>query len=153
MRYIHRRLDDGTELYFLANKTTQAAEAVCSLRGQGRQPEFWWPETGRTEPVVQYESKGGVIRLPLRLEAAESVFVVFRAGARPLDPVVSVTRDGRPAGPAAASRPAIVIQKARYGIVSDPSRTRDVRAKLQAMVDGGVVDFQVADLAAGDDPA
>jgi hypothetical protein len=81
VRYIHRRMADGTEFYFLANKTTKAAEAVCWLRGQeGRQPEFWWPETGRIEPAARYGSKGGVIRLPLRLEAAESVFVVFRAG-------------------------------------------------------------------------
>ena len=45
------------------------------------------------------------------------------------------------------------IDKALYGVLGDAKRTRDVRAKLQRIVDSGDNNFQVALLAAGDDPA
>jgi len=45
------------------------------------------------------------------------------------------------------------IEKAVYGVPGAPKRSRDVRAKLQAIVDGGESSFQVSRLAAGDDPA
>jgi hypothetical protein len=45
------------------------------------------------------------------------------------------------------------IDTARYGVLDDPKRTRDVRVKLQKMIDAGGNGFQVASLAAGDDPA
>jgi len=155
-RYIHRRLEDGTDLYFVANKSNAAREAVCTLRVQGGRPELWWPETGRIEPAARYTVKGGVTRIPLRLEAAESVIVVFPARVRPGKPVdhmVSLACNGKPVQPITGPRAAIVIKKASYGILDDPQRTRDVRAKLQAVVDGGATGFQVAEMAAGDDPA
>ena len=40
-----------------------------------------------------------------------------------------------------------------YGVLGDPLRTRDVRAKVQQIVDAGEDRFEVARLAAGDDPA
>ncbi len=48
---------------------------------------------------------------------------------------------------------AIVITSARYGVLNDPARTRDVREKVQRIVDGGETSFEVPRLAAGDDPA
>ncbi len=47
----------------------------------------------------------------------------------------------------------IAVEKALYGILDDPSRTRDVREKLQHLLDTGESQFQVAQLAQGDDPA
>ena len=47
----------------------------------------------------------------------------------------------------------ITVEKARYGVLDDPKRTRDVRAKLQALVDAGESSFVVARMAEGDDPA
>jgi len=47
----------------------------------------------------------------------------------------------------------IVVQKASYGVLNDPTRTRDVKTKVQELVDSGETDFAVASLAAGDDPA
>jgi hypothetical protein len=80
------------------------------------------------------------------------VFVVFRKPAAAFDPVVSFTRDGQSVF-ASAKPPAIEIQKATYGVPGDPQRTRDVRGKVQAMLDRGAADIQVADLARDDDPA
>ncbi|OHB85412.1 MAG: hypothetical protein A2V98_12725 [Planctomycetes bacterium RBG_16_64_12] len=47
----------------------------------------------------------------------------------------------------------ITVEKALYGVLSDPQRTRDVREKVQRIADAGESDFQVARMAAGDDPA
>jgi hypothetical protein len=47
----------------------------------------------------------------------------------------------------------ITVEKAVYGVLGDPQRTRDVRAKLQRLADAGESSFQVARMAAGDDPA
>jgi alpha-L-rhamnosidase len=47
----------------------------------------------------------------------------------------------------------VTVEKARYGVLDDPKRTRDVRQKLQALVDAGESSFVVARMAEGDDPA
>jgi hypothetical protein len=47
----------------------------------------------------------------------------------------------------------LVVDKARYGVLDDPKRTRDVRAKLQRLVDAGESSFPVSRMADGDDPA
>ncbi|NLH17862.1 MAG: hypothetical protein GX455_14900, partial [Phycisphaerae bacterium] len=47
----------------------------------------------------------------------------------------------------------VMIDSARYGVLEDPKRTRDVRAKLQKLVDAGFTTFKVAQMAEGDDPA
>lgn len=47
----------------------------------------------------------------------------------------------------------IVVEKALYGVLDDPKRTRDVKALVQRWADAGESSFQVARLAAGDDPA
>ncbi len=46
-----------------------------------------------------------------------------------------------------------VVQEARYGVLDDPARTRDVREKLQRLIDSGETAFPVARMADGDDPA
>ncbi len=153
LRYIHRRLEGG-DLYFVANRDQQPTEAVCCFRVHGR-PELWWPETGRIESAAVYDETHGGTRLPIRLESSGSVFVVFRDGAA-VEPerVVSVTRDGQPILPAPASAAKrIVIQKARYGVLNDPKRTIDVRARVQSLVDHGQTAFGVAEMAEGGDPA
>ncbi len=47
----------------------------------------------------------------------------------------------------------ITVQKARYGVLTDPQRTRNVRDRVQRLVDAGESSFQVARMAEGDDPA
>ena len=41
-------------------------------------PEFWWPDTGRTEPVNDFVIQDGITRIPLRLDRSGSDFVIFR---------------------------------------------------------------------------
>ena len=47
----------------------------------------------------------------------------------------------------------VVIDTARYGVLDDPKRTRDVRGKLQRLAGSGYTTFKVAQMAEGDDPA
>ena len=82
-RYIHRRAQDGSEIYFVANKQNAPTEATCRFRVSGRRPEFWWPETGRIERPAIYSEANGVTSLPVWLPEFGSVFVVFRPGAAP----------------------------------------------------------------------
>ncbi|MEI6647150.1 MAG: glycosyl hydrolase [bacterium] len=77
LRYIHRATAD-TDLYFVANPKPTAMDAVAEFRITGKQPELWWPDTGRTELAKDYEIKDGITRVPLRLDPSGSVFVIFR---------------------------------------------------------------------------
>lgn len=54
---------------------------------------------------------------------------------------------------ATVKRERLVVVSATYGVPGDAKRTRDVRDKLQRIIDGGASQFTVGDLAQGDDPA
>ena len=105
LRFIHKIMDGG-EVYFIANKTPDVQEAFCSFRVRGRRPELWRPETGEIVRPAVYDEVEGRVRVPLRFEPDESVFVVFRADAAiESDRIVSVTRNSeellgtKPPGP------------------------------------------------------
>ena len=82
IRYIHRRAGE-TDIYFLANGSTEVSTVNCSFRVRGKLPELWYPDSGSTMALMAYEEKGGCTRVQMRFEPTESVFVVFR---RPADP-------------------------------------------------------------------
>jgi hypothetical protein len=97
LRYIHKTLP-GREVYFMANRTLEPEEAVCEFRVEESIPELWWPDTGRVEKPAMYEQRGKVLRLPIRLEPAGSVFVLFRPErAAGMKQIVSVMRNGEAA--------------------------------------------------------
>ncbi len=152
VRWIHRSVE-GAEVYFVASNSPQPREAVCTFRVAGLRPEFWRPETGEVEPVAVYEQSGGTTRIPISFEPSGSVFVVFREGTGGIDPVVSVSLEGKRMIPAPEPEAVVRVEKAVYGVPGDAKRTRDVRAKLQAILDGGESALTVSRMAAGDDPA
>ncbi len=152
VRWIHRKIG-ATEIYFVASNHQQPREVLCTFRVSGLRPEFWRPETGEIEPVPVYEQADGTTRIPIAFEPSGSVFVVFRGAAGAFDPVVGVTLDGRPAVPSPEPEVNVRIEKAVYGVLDDPPRSRDVRAKLQDLLDGGETSIAVSRMAAGDDPA
>jgi len=47
----------------------------------------------------------------------------------------------------------IAVEKARYGVLNDPNRTRDMRETVQRLADSGESRFKVSLMAQGDDPA
>lgn len=74
----HRMLADG-DLFFVSNRQRRVEEITASFRGMaGRQPEIWRPETGGRELAAVDGVVGDRAVVPLRLEPAESVFVLFR---------------------------------------------------------------------------
>ncbi|AKJ63690.1 glycosyl hydrolase [Kiritimatiella glycovorans] len=81
--HVHRRMEDGTEIYFVANTQRKEAEDVdCAFRVTGKRPELWDPRTGETRPLPEYSVEGPMIRVPLDFAPLESYFVLFReAGA------------------------------------------------------------------------
>ena len=152
-RFLHRSTGD-TDLYFVANGKPSAATATCAFRVAGRLPELWFPETGRIEPAGVYQAKDGVTRVALTLEPSGSVFVVFRRPAPAGDSIVQVRRDGKPLLSAVLEPPPkLLVRRARYGVLDDPPRTRDVSRKVQQRADTGDTSLPVAAMAEGDDPA
>jgi len=144
---------EAAEIYFVASNSPQPREVECTFRVDGLRPEFWKPETGEIEPVAVYEQANDVTRIPVSFEPSGSVFVVFRKANGPVVPVTSVALDGRPLMPGRAAEPLVRVAKAVYGVPGDAKRTRDVRVKLQAMLDAGEFMIGVSTMAAGDDPA
>lgn len=92
INYIHKRVGD-TEVYFVANRGTQPEDLVCRFRVDGKQPECWDAVTGEMTPAEVYDISDGQVQLPLRLEAAGSIFVVFRSPASGTQ-LQTVSRDG-----------------------------------------------------------
>jgi hypothetical protein len=153
LRFIHRQAGD-TDLYFVANLQPYQFTTTCGFRVAGKVPEFWWPDSGRIERAAVWEEKDGVTRVAVPFGPSGSVFVVFRERDGKSDPIVLVKRDGKPMLSAAPEpRVKLVVTKARYGVLDDPQRTRDVTDKVQSKADSGEYSFQVAAMAAGDDPA
>jgi hypothetical protein len=98
LRYIHRR-EGETDIYFVSNQGMQATTASCTFRVTERAPELWHPDTGQHERAAEYRFDRQVVTVPLRLEPAGSVFVVFRRPANAQGAVVSVERaDGAAPG-------------------------------------------------------
>ena len=68
-------------MYFVANRRRHAEELVCTFRVKGKQPELWNPETGEITHLNLYEQTDAGVRVPLQLDPAGAVFVVFRSAA------------------------------------------------------------------------
>ncbi|MBI4559252.1 MAG: hypothetical protein HY706_16830 [Candidatus Hydrogenedentes bacterium] len=83
------------------------------------------------------------------LNLPKSVVIEYTAG----DKTFIVSGDDRDTVHLTADSTKIVVEKATYGVLSDPQRTRDVREKAQHILDTGEMSFQVARMAEGDDPA
>ena len=153
LRWIHRVAGES-EIYFVASPFPREFTTTASFRVTGKLPELWWPDTGRVEPAPLFQAQDGATSVSLPLGPSGSVFVVFRKSLTRQSSLLALVHDGKPLLSAKAE-PArrVLIEKARYGMLDDPKRTRDVRQKLQALVDAGESSFGVARMAEGDDPA
>jgi len=75
--YIHRRAGD-TEIYFVANRSTNAVALDCAFRVAGKVPELWNAVTGERRFAAAYTEQAGHMTLPLDFMPCGSWFVVFR---------------------------------------------------------------------------
>ncbi|MGC8742259.1 MAG: glycosyl hydrolase [Verrucomicrobiia bacterium] len=151
--WIHRRTSDDTDIYFVASNQKVPTEVTCGFRVNNKIPELWCPETGAIEVPAYYKSDEKFTYIPIRFANSGSWFVVFREKKDTSDSIASVSKDGEVVFPPVETNKSITILKATYGVLDDPKRPRDVRKKLQALVDKGELTFQVARMAEGDDPA
>jgi hypothetical protein len=74
--FVHRVLADG-DLYWVDNRNNRVEDLEATFRVEGKAPEFWYPETGKTAPA-SYRITGGRTVVPLHLDPNEAVFVMFR---------------------------------------------------------------------------
>jgi hypothetical protein len=93
IHYIHKIAGD-TEFYFISNHRRRKEQLVASFRVSGRQPEIWNSETGGRYDAALYETVNGRTILPLSLEPAGALFVVFRKNAGAAS-CTSVLKDGK----------------------------------------------------------
>ncbi len=152
LHFIHRRIG-GTDAYFVANPFTHSVNATCTFRVLGKRPAFWRPETGRIDPVAAYAQAEEGTRVVLRLEAGESVFVVFTRDGPPVDHVLRVTRDGETVWPPESDDAEITIRRAVWAPSTPAKQTKDVTKQVQRLIDKGTVSFKVAELVSEGDPA
>jgi hypothetical protein len=149
---IHRRIGD-TDIYFVSNQSTEPIEAECKFRSSGRMPEFWYPDTGAIEDAAIYSYEGtgenARTRLPLVLDPAGSVFVVFRNSDR--HEHVSLLQRQMVSSTILPKEP-LVIHQAIYGSL-DGSRTKDVTGTVAALVKEGILQLTVQNGLLGSDPA
>jgi hypothetical protein len=76
LRYIHRQTENF-DFYFVSNRTESRVVTEGIFRIEGLQPQLWDPSSGETRAIADYESSGGLTRIPLLLEPLQSFFIVF----------------------------------------------------------------------------
>lgn len=89
IEWTHRR-GAAWDLYFLSNQSHEAVQVDVSFRVDGRLPELWHADTGARETLAYWRPQDGRTVVPLTLDPAGSVFVVFRKSAVAADPIVAV---------------------------------------------------------------
>ncbi len=92
VKFAHRASPEG-DFYFVTNQSGRALAATLEFRVGDRAPELWDAVRGTTLPAPAYAVAEGRTSLTLQLDAADSVWVVFRH-ARPAVWPVAVQRDG-----------------------------------------------------------
>jgi len=73
-----RDLPDGRKIYFITNQSDKAINCNVAFRTTGFAPEWWNPVDGNLQSLMGYSIENGYTTVPLRLDALESGFVVFR---------------------------------------------------------------------------
>ncbi|HPZ84117.1 MAG TPA: hypothetical protein PL064_11820, partial [Thermogutta sp.] len=89
------------EIYFFWNRLPRWEHLLVRLRAKEKLPEIWNPVSGQMTPALAYRKTQQGLEMPLDLPPRGSLFVVLsdttaaQSAGPGLDPVVSVTRDGR----------------------------------------------------------
>ncbi|HEY1685259.1 MAG TPA: glycosyl hydrolase [Tepidisphaeraceae bacterium] len=91
--FIHRTSADA-DWYFVANHSDKPLQTSVTFRVSGKQPEFWWPGSGVMENAPVFSETDGRTTVPVSLNPAGSVFVVFRSQPA-ADHLVSVRIDSQ----------------------------------------------------------
>ena len=91
LNFCHRRTEEE-DIYFVANHDADVKEFTASFRVEGRVPEIWVPASGEIIRGTEFLEKEGRVDMPLRLDASESLFIVFRDGEKASVPGGNILR-------------------------------------------------------------
>ena len=75
--FIHRTLPSG-DIYFLSNQSEKTITINPEFRVTGKRPELWNAVSGAVRNLPAYTVNDSNTMVPLKLEALESAFIVFR---------------------------------------------------------------------------
>ena len=73
LTYIHRYTPEA-DFFFVASSSEKPASGLLSFRISGKQPEFWYPDSGRIEKCSVYEEKDGRTIIPMIFDPAGCLF-------------------------------------------------------------------------------
>lgn len=79
--YNHRNLGK-TQIYFVTNQSNTTITVEPKFRVKGMVPELWEATSGNIRALPAFVSDAESTTVPLKLEAYESVFVVFRSSGK-----------------------------------------------------------------------
>lgn len=160
LHVLHRQ-KNGRDVFLVCNQNHEGAPRKFTFRAVAEgTPEIW--DAMRNElSSVPCKREGKSVEFSLALEPMESVLLMFQEqdrklpsriadGVKPLREIPVV--DARPQAERSPSGK-IVVVKATYGVPGDAQRSRDVRQRLQKLIDAGQTRLTVSSLANGDDPA
>lgn len=87
--YVHRRSEEG-DIYFFFNSDTSGVQYYdISFRVSNKIPELWNPMTGKIIKKADFVCENSSTRTHVKLNAGESIFVVFREDATGVEAVMS----------------------------------------------------------------
>ncbi|HNW56448.1 MAG TPA: glycosyl hydrolase [Bacteroidales bacterium] len=75
--FIHRKTEEG-DIYFISNQSDKTIKIAPELRTEGKSPELWDATSGTIRDLPAYTFGKGMTTVPLKLEAFESAFIIFR---------------------------------------------------------------------------
>lgn len=75
--YIHRRTEDGKDIYFVANRLEREESIICQFRTDKKVPELWNPEKAMIKELGLYSLGEDYLKLPLKLKPFQCVFIVI----------------------------------------------------------------------------
>ena len=74
--YVHRKTNDR-DIYWVNSRTGDVQDIEATFRVDGKVPELWFAETGKTEPL-SYSIANGVTKVKLHMEPNDALFVIFK---------------------------------------------------------------------------
>jgi len=162
LHVLHRQ-KSGRDVFLVCNQDHKGSARAFTLKVTADgEPECWDAMRNEITSVPYRRIDAHTVEVDVTLEPSDSVMLVFNPQKRSLPPRLSdrvkpsadpiIVRNTRPPTEKPAAEK-IVVVKATYGVPGDTNRTRDVRERLQKIIDAGETRLLVARMAEGDDPA
>ncbi len=76
LMYVHRKLP-GSDIYWVDSRNNNVQDIEATFRVEGKVPELWFAESGKTEPL-SYSIANGQTKVKLHMEPNDALFVVFK---------------------------------------------------------------------------